>query len=64
MVDQPGLVRGILIFYRIRKLCDNVLILLEEGGNELWAGQEDSHEVLSQVGLTHYHLRFHNVAVI
>ena len=64
MVDQPCLIRGILIFNRIRKLRDHVLVLLEEGGDELWARQEDSHEVLRQVGLPHYHLGFHNVAVI
>ena len=47
MVDQPSLIRGILIFYRIGKLCDHVVVLLEEGWDELWARQEDSHEVLS-----------------
>ena len=64
VVDQPSLIRGILILYRIGKRCDYVLVLLKEGGDELWARQEDSHEVLSQVGLTHYHLWFHYVAVI
>ena len=64
MVDQPSHALGIFILYLMSELSYQVLVLLEERRNVLCAWQEDSHEVLSFVGLTHDHLGFHNVAVI